>query len=638
MRNIKHLMLAAVLFSGMTVYGANAGTFHIRPDGNDSAAGTESAPWKTPSVAMEKAARAARDGSARLVFHGGVYPVNELIRLANFRGSLTVCAAKGETPVLDGSVLLRGWRKEGNIWKVHIDCDPGVAVSERGRFDLYCNGELQTLARWPDTGFEHTGRALGKTPLPKDWSGYEGTKEGVYSFKGTPSSARLKLWSREPDLWALGYWYWDWYESYQKVKSIDSAGNRLEFHGPESTYGYRKDARFYVLNALCELDAEKEFYLDRRDNTLYWFPPKGINPETADVRASVYSGDYMIQLDACVGVTIEGLSMRGGRNGAVLFNQGAGNVLKDCNIEMFGSDAINITGKNQLVSGCRLRELGCGGIIIAGGDRKTLEPSGHRITGTTVDNFSLFKHTYKPAVLFRGAGFRVDHCLFRGSSSSALNYCGNDIIIEYNIFTDLVRESDDQGGTDSWYDIAERGVVIRYNYWKDIIGGVRVGAAAIRLDDIISGHSIYGNVFENCGGKGFGGVQIHGGRDNHVFGNVFYGCQYAVTCGQWPVKYWEDKYEGQKEIIERYNVFGPLYTSKYPEIKNIPDGRHNHNFFYGNLAVDVPTFCNKPDQNEVHDNTVISSDGHDVRYFTTRRVLKKYGLKAIPFNEIGPGK
>lgn len=599
-------------------------TFHVNPENFKSAI-------------SQARALSARGTGTKLVFHGGEYHLDSEIGIYGVQDGMVLCAARGETPVIDGSTAIKGWQKDGEIWKTHLDCNLGVAVGMTDRFDLYCNGELQTLARWPNEGsFSVTGTALGKTPIPENWAGFVGSYEGVLSFEGTPSAERFARWAEEPDVWTLGYWFWDWYESYQKVEKIDVSKCIMELQAPGSEYGYRGGARYYALNLLCELDAEKEFYLDRRDSTLYWIPPKGVNPETADVRASVFGGEQMIAIHNCENVVIDGLAFRCGRSGAVTIDGGRGNVLTNCNIVMFGGDAVKITGKDHLVSGCRLCELGCGGLIVSGGDRKTLETSGHRITDTTVDHFSLFKHTYKPAVLFDGVGLHIDHCLFSRSTSSALRYQANDILVEYNIFRDLVRESDDQGGIDTWYDLAERGNVIRYNYWKDINGGVLAGAAAIRFDDMISGQTVYGNVIENCGGKEFGGVQIHGGRDNHIYSNLFISCPYAVSCLPWEDEKWSTCFAGQKQNIERYDVLGDLYTERYPELKDIMDGNNNRNFIHDNLAVDVGEFGFRTHKNEMSNNTVIASDGRGIEYFTRASVLKKYGLKPIPFEEMGP--
>ena len=64
---------------------------------------------------------------------------------------------------------------------------------------------------------------------------------------------------------------------------------------------------------------------------------------------------------------------------------------------------------------------------------------------------------------------------------------GNDHIVEYNEVYEVVRETDDQGGIDLFYNVTYRGNILRYNYWHDIGSGRACGQAGIRLDDAISG-------------------------------------------------------------------------------------------------------------------------------------------------------
>ena len=83
---------------------------------------------------------------------------------------------------------------------------------------------------------------------------------------------------------------------------------------------------------------------------------------------------------------------------------------------------------------------------IKGGDRKTLTPCDHFVEYTVVENFLLFQRTYEPAIHLDGCGIRIANNRFRHSSSSAMRLEGNDFIIEYNEVSQVVNESDDQGG------------------------------------------------------------------------------------------------------------------------------------------------------------------------------------------------
>ena len=143
---------------------------------------------------------------------------------------------------------------------------------------------------------------------------------------------------------------------------------------------------------------------------------------------------------------------------------------------------------------------------------------------------------------------------------------GNEHLIELNIIRDVVQESDDQGGLDMWGNPLYRGVVIRWNRWSDIRGGTHTGAAGVRLYDMISGVVIQGNIFERCGTVKFGGVQIHGGKENIIDGNLFVDCFAGISFSRWGQKRW-------LESIQRFlkQAGQPPYSSRYPELAGLKE-------------------------------------------------------------------
>ena len=154
---------------------------------------------------------------------------------------------------------------------------------------------------------------------------------------------------------------------------------------------------------------------------------------------------------------------------------------------------------------------------------------------------------------------------------------GNDQLIELNVIRHVVEESDDQGGLDMFGNPLYRGVTIRWNHWSDIVGGTHCGAAGVRLDDMISGVTVQGNIFERCGAVLFGGVQIHGGKENLIDGNVFLDCFAGISCSRWPPARW-------LESIERFlpQASKPPYATQYAELKALKDDP-NVNFVCRNV-------------------------------------------------------
>jgi hypothetical protein len=636
---------------------------YVSPAGSDAHTGTADQPLQTLEGARKavRTARTAHPGKKVTVyFKNGDYPLEQAVKLtAEDSGSehapVVYRAMKGETPVFTGSKAITHWTGlkdvqlleklapsvrdkiyESDLAAIGITGfgDPTVAGK---RPELICNGQLQMLARWPNKGFVQAGKAIGETELPKTYIAVHGTKEGVFEYLDSYQDR----WAQEEDIRLGGYWYWDWSDQFQKVIHWDTDTRIVRIGEPYHGYGYRDSLRYFGLNLFCEIDQPGEWYLNRSTGKLYWYPPEDVDPEKAEVSLTCFSDPFMLELKDCSYIAFEGLTFREGRGSAVRIEGGTNNLLSGCRMERFGRDGVHITGgSNHGVTGCYLSNFGHGGFKIKGGDRKTLSPCGHFVEHTVVENFSLFQRTYEPAIHLDGCGIRIAHNRFSNSSSSAMRLEGNDFIIEYNEVSHVVNESDDQGGIDIFYNPSYRGIVIRYNHWSDIHGGTRHGAAGIRFDDMISGMWVYGNLFERCGAVHFGGVQIHGGKDNRIENNIFYECPFAVTFSPWGEKRWLEQLDSEvirKKIYSDVDINSEIYQQKYPELQQDIRLNADMNSITDNLMISCKQmFHNLKDNQMVRNNTEMEAHGKPIEAFCTKKELAKYGLQPIPVEKIGP--
>ncbi len=631
--------------------------------GVDTNPGTRNLPVKTLGRAKELigVTRHNQKDAEITVFVGdGLYYLDQPVvfssdELGTSEFPVMIKASDNAKPVFTGGTRLLKWKilkdksrlkllPRGARHNVYVTDLKKAGVSDWGdplepgnRPELFCNGKLQTLARWPDTGFTRAGLAKGNTETPPSYRKYRGTKEGVFEY----ADSRQNRWALENEVCLGGYWYWDWAEEFQKVVRIDTLSKMFYLAEPYHRYGYKDSLRYFGVNLFCELDQPGEWYLNREEGKLYWVPPSGVNPGKSQVMLSLFKAPYMVELNDCSSVTLQGLSFSESRGSAILVSGGKNCLVKDCRIERMGRDGIHIDGgSGNGVSGCLIHTLGYSGISMKGGNRKTLEPANHFIEHTIVENFSLHKRTYEPAVHLDGCGMRVSHNRFRFSSSSAMRVEGNDFTIEYNEISHVVNESDDQGGLDMWYNPSYRGIVVRYNHWSDITGGNHTGAAGVRLDDMISGVLIYGNIFERCGSESFGGVQIHGGKDNLVDNNLFYQCNAGVSFRGWGIERWLKELDNpviMEKIYEEVDISSPLYLQRYPELKTIREYA-DVNTVKNNLMVDCKDqfLRNEENVNVTNHNSAVNSSGKNVREWCTPEILEQYGLNPIPYKEIGP--
>ncbi|UCD49807.1 MAG: right-handed parallel beta-helix repeat-containing protein, partial [Phycisphaerales bacterium] len=323
------------------------------------------------------------------------------------------------------------------------------------------------------------------------------------------------------------------------------------------------------------------------------------------------------------------LTFQEGRGNAIEIRGGADCLVESCTIQRFGGDGTIVQGgRHHGILDCTIHTMGCGGTRVAGGSRETLTPGEHFVENCQIRNISRLKRTYTPAVHLDGCGNRIAHNLFEDMPSSALRIEGNDHLIELNLIRNVVKESDDQGGLDMFGNPLYRGVVIRWNRWSDIRGGTQHGAAGVRLDDMISGVAVYGNIFERCGSVHFGGVQIHGGKENLIDNNVFIDCLAGVSFSRWGESRW-------LESIERFlpQARTPAYAKRYPELADLKENA-NVNFISRNLFVRCDDIFIRDGQVQL---TALNKVGGQFEAeVAMTKPLPALLFEPIPAEEIGP--
>jgi len=645
----------------LPVLPAPAVVFHVAPTGKDTADGSEENPFCTLERARDvvRALKKSHGGTlpkdgVKITISGGSYPVERTLVLTSedsgtAEAPVVYQAKSGQTPIFRGGVRITAWQPISNT-ELRGKLDPSVrdrvleadlkalgvtnwgdATALRRRPELFVNGEPQTLARWPNEGFVKTGEILG-TETFKVWNTIEGCRDGKFRY----IDDRPSRWLDEPDVRLYGYWFWDWFEEYQKVASIDADARAFALSPPYSNYGYRKDQRYYAVNVFRELDRPGEWYLSRQSGVIYWLPPDGIEWSKAQTILSVFDQPF-VAMSEVEHVMFLGLTLQEGRGDGIHIRGGADCLVAGCTIRQFGGDAIVVEGgQHHGVFGCTMNTLGCGGARIAGGDRRTLTPGRHFVENCTVFDISRLKRTYTPAVHLDGCGNRVAHNLFEKMPSSAMRIEGNDHLIELNVIRNAVQESDDQGGLDMFGNPLYRGVVIRWNRWSDIRGGTHSGAAGVRLDDMISGVTVHGNIFERCGAVAFGGVQIHGGKENLVDGNLFLDCLGGVSFSRWGPKRW-------LESIQRFlqQAGQDPYSSRYPELARLKTDA-DVNIVSRNLFIRCQSVFLRDGGIEQTVLNAATTESFDLQTASQDRLLrddphlKSLLFEPIPLEEIGP--
>lgn len=573
MRRVAVITCTAILLCACT---GGIRTMHIHP-GDD------------PAKAIARAMKGG--GDATVILHGGEYTLNEPVVISG-AGKLRICAAEGEKPVLRGDISLKPEKDADGIFHADLSSvgisDFGAVAGKSDRFDLYLNGLRQIPARWPDEGYTRAGKVYGST-VPDVYSGIVTPDRNVFCEGLFDIDApRSEAWAAETSGAIHAFARYDWFDSTHSILSMD--GTRMQVELADNRYGFGDGFRYFAYNLLCEMDRPGEYHLDTNSGVLSWYAPEEYDPAADEVSFPVFNGRFMLEISDSEDVSIEGISFRGARNGAIGIMRSSGVSVKDCSILSIGGDGISISGSRGVnVKRCIIEHCGHAGIAATGGNRLTLKAAGYMFEDNIIRNYSELRYTYQPGIRFSGVGAIIARNEICNCPSSALNITGNDIYIENNYLHDLVTESDDQGALDIFGNYYYRGIVVRGNVWENVTGrkDSKYGAAAVRLDDMICGVQVRENVFRNCGGNQFGAVQIHSGKDNYVEYNRFDGCATAVSFSPWTEERWRVNTTGGLHNVtnakDSVATGDPLYLQRYPPLKQEIVSNVNRNYFVNNI-------------------------------------------------------
>lgn len=599
------IMAMAVGMCFMFTMDATAATakqvIYVSGSGSDSYSGRIATPNKSKTDGPVRTFERARDiireiksekglpkGGIDVEIKGGTYEISKAFELnAQDSGTadspITYRAAKGQAVYIVGGKVLKGFKTvsdptmlakmdekaRGKVLYTNLKAQ-GItqfpqmvsaqqwANSEPG-LELFFANEPMTLSRWPNEGYTRIVDVKGPTPM--DIRGTVGTVEGIFTYEGD----RPSRWINEPDLMTNGYWFWDWADQRFRVKSIDLDTKTITLENPPMhAFGFRKGQWFYIYNALIELDKPGEWYLDRKNGDLFFWPPKPLNSG----KAMVSIIHDMLNMNNVSFINIQGLTFECAQASAINVNDCFDCVISKCVMRNLGSAGVNINGGlRNTVFGCDMYNLGNGGVNVSGGDRPTLTPGKHNVENCHIYKFERWNPIYKPAISINGVGNRAAHNLLNDAPHMAIGLSGNDHIIEYNEIHSVVYESNDAGAFYCGRNWTMRGNKIRYNYFHHIYGFENRGCVGVYLDDQFSSADIYGNVHYQVPMASF----IGGGRDCTIENNIYVDCNPAIHIDArglgWAAPGKDTMLEGLNAVPYKEE----LWRSRYPELVNILD-------------------------------------------------------------------
>jgi len=271
-----------------TAPNASADLF-VAPNGNDAWSGRLAAPNAAlsdgPFATLARARDAVRDLKKRegglkrdltVLIRGGVYRFSATLEFGpedsgDATHSITYAAYPGETPILSGGRVIKGWKRAGDkLWTTEI---PEVKAGQWLFRELFVGGQRRTRARSPQEGFFRIVRH---------------TKGDRTQF--TFRAGDFKNWKNLGDVEMV--LFYDWEIARARIASVDDQTSTVRFQYPVGGTAsfwefcqFDPHQRYYLENALEFLDAPGEWHLDRHTGILTYWPTPDENMETIEVVA-----------------------------------------------------------------------------------------------------------------------------------------------------------------------------------------------------------------------------------------------------------------------------------------------------------------------------------------------------------------
>lgn len=580
-------MLPAALLPLLTTAALTAAQptmLYVAPTGADTNPGTKAAPRASLAGARDAVRKLAAAGlpaaGVTVEFAAGDYEQSVPVEFGQGDSGtaekpILYRAAPGAAVRLIGGKVVTGWQSITDQQmrrrltpevrdQVHWADLKALGVTDLGgvidnRLELFYNDQPTTLARWPNQGFVTIKEEAGGEKF--DVRGRKGDRAGKFVYDGD----RPYRWTAESDIWLHGYWFWDWADERQKVKSIDLQQHVITLEPPDHHYGYRKGQWYYALNVFAELDEPGEWYLDRETSRLYFYPPTPL----ADGRAVISVSPSLMALKDVSHVTFRGFTMEAFRGTGLTISGGMGDRVVASVIRNGGGSAVSISGgANHGVVGCDIYGVGDSGVHLNGGERQTLTPCGHFADNNHIHDYGRWKRMYSRAISLSGVGCKATHNLLDNAPHQAISFGGNDHLMQYNEIHSVCYESNDAGAIYSGRDWTMRGTVIRDNYLHDISGFRGRGCVGVYLDDMYCGTQIEDNLFVNVTRA----AMIGGGRDNTIVNNVFIDCKPSVHLDNRAMGWAAGSVPTTMTTrLKAMPYQDPLWRKTYPRLVNILD-------------------------------------------------------------------
>ena len=679
---------------------------YVSASGDDKNSGTLEKPFASVKRAQEEVRRIKSAGGIpkdgiSVVMRGGEYFVDETVSFTgedsgtdaspivyrSFPGEKARLVGgkkvSGFKPVSDADVLRRlapearknvvvADLREKGITDYGTILNRGSGTAMPGAMEVIFNGQVMPMSRWPNTGWVKIAALVN----PKGDAIFRNTpfQMGKFIYSGN----RPERWTEEDDVWLKGYMgpMLPYVLKHAKVTSIDTV-KKILYLAEDPRWAHvkgitasgtsvAKGSPYFAYNILSEIDMPGEWYIDRKNGKLYFWPPADTSKN--EVIVSTLNMP-VVSLKDVSNMALYNLTVEGTWKDCVNIDGGENNLVAGCTIRNAGQWGVKIiSGWGHAVVGCDLYDLGEGGISLAESrdyhigyaaafeNRRKLIPNRFLAENNHIYRFNRLCGGNRPAIKLEGIGQRVSHNLINDCPHYGISISSNNHIIEFNDIHDIVAHSKELGAIYTW-DIPQamtyRGNILKNNFIHHVTGHFSPndshGVRAVHIDGLSSNLTLSGNVLYRTNGMS------SSAPDCRFENNVFVDCFPGISQGNR-----SNIVEAENKLTQsginavrawrKFDYRMPPWSTRYPQLlialekEKRPLGWPRNITIERNIGVGGPllTISGSIRKDLQVQNNIENSDPFfydkkkaDFRIRPGSPVFGSVGLQPIPFEKIG---
>jgi Right handed beta helix region len=460
---------------------ASAKTVYVSPDARGPGNGSLGSPFRTLTQARD-ALRGGPAGGTVILKAGTYYLPRTFVLTARDSGT-------AEKPVVyeaeaGAKVVISGGMKLELTWKPYKDAICQAKTPAGLSFDqLFVNDQRQQMARYPNYD-----------PNVRPYNGFAADAFSPQRAARWADPAGGYIHAMHIHLWG----------DYQYLITGKKPNNEVTYVGGwqnNRLMGMHPKYRF-VENIFEELDAPGEWFHNAKTNTLYYYPPEGVDLKTATFEVTRL--DHLIELNGSRQMSVKHIIFKGltfghanrtfmktyepllrsdwriYRGGAVWIKGAEDCAIEDCEFDQVGGNAVFVNNYNRriTISGSHFHGIGASGICFIGDPNAVRNPCFEyhqtnsydkidKTPGPKTDNYpadclvedclihdiGVFEKQTAGVEISMSSRITVRHCSIYDTPRAGINIgtdCWGGHVIEFCDVFDTVLETGDHGNFNSW--------------------------------------------------------------------------------------------------------------------------------------------------------------------------------------------